>query len=91
MCHEHGVIHRDLKPENFLLADESENAPIKVIDFGLSIFYEPGNFFYLSSIFMLYMDLFTIRTVLYFMQLLRNRNYSLKNWTRNINIDHFRI
>ncbi|MFQ6627935.1 hypothetical protein Gotur_007043, partial [Gossypium turneri] len=41
VCHEHGVIHRDLKPENFLLADESETAPIKVIDFGLSIFYEP--------------------------------------------------
>ncbi|WRX22104.1 Protein kinase domain - like 10 [Theobroma cacao] len=41
VCHEHGVIHRDLKPENFLLADESETAPIKAIDFGLSIFYEP--------------------------------------------------
>ncbi|KAK5841178.1 calcium-dependent protein kinase 24 [Gossypium arboreum] len=45
VCHEHGVIHRDLKPENFLLADESETAPIKVIDFGLSIFYEPGERF----------------------------------------------
>ncbi|XVF37834.1 hypothetical protein REPUB_Repub20aG0045100 [Reevesia pubescens] len=44
-CHEHGVIHRDLKPENFLLADESETAPIKAIDFGLSIFYEPGQRF----------------------------------------------
>ncbi|OMO92792.1 hypothetical protein CCACVL1_06751 [Corchorus capsularis] len=41
VCHEHGVIHRDLKPENFLFADESETAPIKAIDFGLSIFYEP--------------------------------------------------
>ncbi|KAK6255322.1 hypothetical protein SCA6_016627 [Theobroma cacao] len=45
VCHEHGVIHRDLKPENFLLADESETAPIKAIDFGLSIFYEPGQRF----------------------------------------------
>ncbi|KAE8702966.1 Calcium-dependent protein kinase 14 [Hibiscus syriacus] len=45
VCHDHGVIHRDLKPENFLLADESETAPIKVIDFGLSIFYEPGERF----------------------------------------------
>ncbi|XP_022734013.1 calcium-dependent protein kinase 24-like [Durio zibethinus] len=45
VCHEHGVIHRDLKPENFLLADGSENAPIKAIDFGLSIFYEPGQRF----------------------------------------------
>ncbi|OMO79523.1 hypothetical protein COLO4_24400 [Corchorus olitorius] len=45
VCHEHGVIHRDLKPENFLFADESETAPIKAIDFGLSIFYEPGQRF----------------------------------------------
>ncbi|KAK8571549.1 hypothetical protein V6N12_027634 [Hibiscus sabdariffa] len=45
VCHRHGVVHRDLKPENFLLADESEAAPIKVIDFGLSIFYEPGERF----------------------------------------------
>ncbi|XVF65468.1 hypothetical protein PTKIN_Ptkin09bG0252000 [Pterospermum kingtungense] len=45
VCHEHGVIHRDLKPENFLLADGRENAPIKAIDFGLSIFYEPGQRF----------------------------------------------
>ncbi|XVF29275.1 hypothetical protein REPUB_Repub15cG0106800 [Reevesia pubescens] len=45
VCHEHGVIHRDLKPENFLLADGSETAPIKAIDFGLSIFYEPGERF----------------------------------------------
>ncbi|XVE81146.1 hypothetical protein DITRI_Ditri15bG0039200 [Diplodiscus trichospermus] len=45
VCHEHGVIHRDLKPENFLLADASENAPIKAIDFGLSIFYQPGERF----------------------------------------------
>ncbi|MBA0749372.1 hypothetical protein Gogos_003315, partial [Gossypium gossypioides] len=45
VCHEHGVIHRDLKPENFLFADESESAPIKAIDFGLSIFYESGQRF----------------------------------------------
>ncbi|GMI70465.1 calcium-dependent protein kinase 24 [Hibiscus trionum] len=45
VCHDHGVIHRDLKPENFLLADESETAPIKAIDFGLSIFYESGERF----------------------------------------------
>lgn len=32
-CH---IVHRDLKPENFLLKDESEHAPIKIIDFGLS-------------------------------------------------------
>mmetsp|Transcript_6191 Transcript_6191/g.18736 ORF Transcript_6191/g.18736 Transcript_6191/m.18736 type:complete len:510 (+) Transcript_6191:150-1679(+) len=30
------VVHRDLKPENFLFRDKAEDAPIKVIDFGLS-------------------------------------------------------
>ncbi|XAR71156.1 Non-specific serine/threonine protein kinase [Bertholletia excelsa] len=42
VCHAHGVIHRDLKPENFLYADASENAQLKAIDFGLSIFFEPA-------------------------------------------------
>lgn len=42
VCHEHGVIHRDLKPENFLFANKNENSALKAIDFGLSIFYEPG-------------------------------------------------
>ncbi|ONK56846.1 uncharacterized protein A4U43_C10F13710 [Asparagus officinalis] len=41
LCHKHGVIHRDLKPENFLFANESETAPLKAIDFGLSAFFEP--------------------------------------------------
>ncbi|XP_047330895.1 calcium-dependent protein kinase 24 [Impatiens glandulifera] len=45
VCHEHGVIHRDLKPENFLYADDSENAQLKAIDFGLSIFFKPGQKF----------------------------------------------
>ena len=36
-CHDiKGIVHRDLKPENFLFKDPSENAPIKIIDFGLS-------------------------------------------------------
>jgi len=30
------ICHRDLKPENFLLADNSQDAEIKLIDFGLS-------------------------------------------------------
>ena len=30
------VVHRDLKPENFLLANDSEEAVIKITDFGLS-------------------------------------------------------
>ncbi|KAL9240639.1 hypothetical protein vseg_014836 [Gypsophila vaccaria] len=45
VCHEHGVIHRDLKPENFLFADKKESAALKAIDFGLSIFFEPGQRF----------------------------------------------
>lgn len=45
VCHDHGVIHRDLKPENFLFADESENSQLKAIDFGLSIFFQPGQRF----------------------------------------------
>jgi calcium-dependent protein kinase len=35
-CHDHHIVHRDLKPENFLLKDESEDADVKIIDFGLS-------------------------------------------------------
>ena len=34
--HERGICHRDLKPENFLFSDNSEEAEIKLIDFGLS-------------------------------------------------------
>lgn len=30
------IVHRDLKPENFLLKDETDDADIKIIDFGLS-------------------------------------------------------
>lgn len=44
-CHRHGVIHRDLKPENFLLANKKEASPLKAIDFGLSIFFKPGQRF----------------------------------------------
>jgi len=43
--HERGVIHRDLKPENFLLSDDSDSAELKTIDFGLSIFFKPGQIF----------------------------------------------
>jgi serine/threonine protein kinase len=35
-CHEKGVVHRDLKPENLLLSDPTENAILKIADFGLS-------------------------------------------------------
>lgn len=42
MCHKHGVMHRDLKPENFLFGNKKETAPLKAIDFGLSVFFKPG-------------------------------------------------
>eukprot|EP00268_Persea_americana_P015292 TRINITY_DN1698_c0_g2_i4.p1 TRINITY_DN1698_c0_g2~~TRINITY_DN1698_c0_g2_i4.p1 ORF type:complete len:531 (+),score=93.01 TRINITY_DN1698_c0_g2_i4:954-2546(+) len=45
MCHKHGVIHRDLKPENFLFANKKESSPLKAIDFGLSVFFKPGERF----------------------------------------------
>lgn len=45
MCHKHGVMHRDLKPENFLFANKKEMAPLKAIDFGLSVFFTPGERF----------------------------------------------
>ncbi|CAD6245802.1 unnamed protein product [Miscanthus lutarioriparius] len=45
LCHSNGVIHRDLKPENFLFANKSEDSPLKVIDFGLSVFFSPGDRF----------------------------------------------
>jgi calcium-dependent protein kinase len=41
-CHAHGVMHRDLKPENFLYEGRSEDAQLKAIDFGLSVFFRPG-------------------------------------------------
>ncbi|KAF2566825.1 hypothetical protein F2Q68_00023795 [Brassica cretica] len=45
MCHKHGVMHRDLKPENFLFANKKETASLKAIDFGLSVFFKPGERF----------------------------------------------
>ena len=34
--HSYGIVHRDLKPENILMTDKSENADIRLLDFGLS-------------------------------------------------------
>lgn len=41
-CHAMGVMHRDLKPENFLFLSTDEHSPLKVTDFGLSVFFKPG-------------------------------------------------
>ncbi|XP_021808351.1 calcium-dependent protein kinase 10 [Prunus avium] len=45
MCHANGVMHRDLKPENFLFSNKKEHSPLKAIDFGLSVFFKPGERF----------------------------------------------
>ncbi|PKI76590.1 hypothetical protein CRG98_003049 [Punica granatum] len=44
-CHSLGVMHRDLKPENFLFVSEEEDSLLKTIDFGLSVFFKPGEKF----------------------------------------------
>lgn len=44
-CHSLGVMHRDLKPENFLFVNQNEDASLKTIDFGLSMFFKPGEIF----------------------------------------------
>ncbi|XP_011047130.1 PREDICTED: calcium-dependent protein kinase 20-like [Populus euphratica] len=44
-CHSLGVMHRDLKPENFLFVGQEEESPLKTIDFGLSVFFRPGETF----------------------------------------------
>ncbi|KAF5935462.1 hypothetical protein HYC85_026591 [Camellia sinensis] len=44
-CHSMGVMHRDLKPENFLFLSSDEDSPLKATDFGLSVFFKPGDVF----------------------------------------------
>ncbi|GAB2295780.1 Calcium-dependent protein kinase 20 [Dionaea muscipula] len=44
-CHSLGVMHRDLKPENFLFVSHEEDSLLKIIDFGLSVFFNPGETF----------------------------------------------
>jgi len=44
-CHEMQIVHRDLKPENFLFVSHDEDAPVKIIDFGLSRHEESGHGF----------------------------------------------
>ncbi|KAK3211342.1 hypothetical protein Dsin_016048 [Dipteronia sinensis] len=44
-CHSLGVMHRDLKPENFLFLSSDDDSALKATDFGLSVFYKPGETF----------------------------------------------
>ncbi|XP_062233726.1 calcium-dependent protein kinase 26-like [Phragmites australis] len=41
-CHCKGIVHRDLKPENILLVSKSPSSPIKLADFGLATYIQPG-------------------------------------------------
>lgn len=43
-CHQIGICHRDIKPENFLFynKDPIEKSTLKIIDFGLSCSFTPG-------------------------------------------------
>lgn len=44
-CHHMGVAHRDIKLDNFLLLTADTDSPIRLSDFGLSSFYQPGKVF----------------------------------------------
>jgi len=39
-CHANGIVHRDLKLENFLFETEEDDSELKLIDFGLSQYFE---------------------------------------------------
>ena len=43
------ICHRDLKPQNFLFENESEDAQLKIIDFGLSNFFSSDKEFAQAS------------------------------------------
>lgn len=40
--HSFGIAHRDLKPENILMTNSNEDSDIKIVDFGLSKSFIPG-------------------------------------------------
>lgn len=40
--HSFGIAHRDLKPENILMVDNSNDSQVKLVDFGLSKTFGPG-------------------------------------------------
>ena len=41
-CHAAGVLIRDVKPENFLFLSKDPDSTLKAIDFGISVFCQPG-------------------------------------------------
>ena len=40
-CHRHNIVHLDIKPENLIFESPDPLAPLKLIDFGTSSFYNP--------------------------------------------------
>jgi serine/threonine protein kinase len=40
--HSFGIAHRDLKPENVLMVDKTEDSEVKLVDFGLTKTFGPG-------------------------------------------------
>ncbi|KAI3742302.1 hypothetical protein L1987_59982 [Smallanthus sonchifolius] len=46
VCHQQGVIHHDLKPNNVMFVDKNATSNLKIIDFGLSVRFEPGKRLY---------------------------------------------
>eukprot|EP00884_Botryococcus_braunii_P015186 jgi/Botrbrau1/23669/Bobra.55_2s0050.1 len=40
-CHDNKIMHRDVKPGNFMLLNHLSSSPLKAIDFGLAVFYDP--------------------------------------------------
>lgn len=40
--HNYGIMHRDLKLENIMMSDTSDQAIVKLVDFGLSKFVGPN-------------------------------------------------
>ncbi len=42
--HQYGIVHRDLKPENILMTNDTEEADIRLLDFGLGKIIGPNEF-----------------------------------------------
>jgi serine/threonine protein kinase len=42
--HSYGIAHRDLKPENVLMTDNTDEADIRLLDFGLSKIIGPNEY-----------------------------------------------